>query len=124
MPTEDEDELRAKCLFPLLVTNLGQVVAALARVGACNEGRLWEMVGRACRGGLAVALGAARGRAGLRVHPGHAGDVGEITGDQGQHARRQEGDRSRGGRDGDSQDQRPGEAQVPDPTAHGLPSCL
>src|SRR5207302_9140802 len=47
VPTEDEDELRAKCLFPLLVTNLGQVVAALARVGACDEGRLWEMVGRA-----------------------------------------------------------------------------
>ncbi len=53
VPTEDEDELRAKCLFPLLVTNLGQVVAALARVGACDAGRLWEIVGRRCRGAYA-----------------------------------------------------------------------
>ena len=50
VPTEDEDELRAKCLFPLIVTNLGQVVAALARVGSCDAGRLWEIVGRRCRG--------------------------------------------------------------------------
>jgi siderophore synthetase component len=53
VPTEDEDELRAKCLFPLLVTNLGQVVAALARVGDCDAGRLWEIVGRRCRGAYA-----------------------------------------------------------------------
>jgi siderophore synthetase component len=53
VPTEDEDELRAKCLFPLLVTNLGQVVAALARAGACDAGRFWEIAGRHCRGAAA-----------------------------------------------------------------------
>ncbi|HEY2666034.1 MAG TPA: IucA/IucC family protein [Actinomycetota bacterium] len=50
VPTEDEEGLRAKCLFPLLVTNLGQVVAALSCAGACDAGRLWEIVGRHCRG--------------------------------------------------------------------------
>jgi siderophore synthetase component len=53
VPTEDEDELRAKFLFPFLVTNLGQVVAALVRVGGCDAGRLWELVGRGCHAAYA-----------------------------------------------------------------------
>ncbi|HMC09213.1 MAG TPA: IucA/IucC family protein [Actinomycetota bacterium] len=56
VPTEDEEELRAKFLFPLLVTNLGQVVAALERVSGCDAGRLWEIVGRGCRAAYAALL--------------------------------------------------------------------
>jgi staphyloferrin A synthase len=49
LPTEDEDELRAALCFPLVNTNLSQVVAALSRVSATNPGRLWALVARCCR---------------------------------------------------------------------------
>jgi staphyloferrin A synthase len=49
LPTEDEDELRAKLFFPLVNTNLGQVVAALARVAETDSRRLWRLVARCCR---------------------------------------------------------------------------
>lgn len=49
LPTEDEDELRAGLFFPLIGTNLGQVLAALAREGETDAGPLWELVARRCR---------------------------------------------------------------------------
>lgn len=49
LPTEDEDELRAKLFFPLVSTNLSQVVAALARAGGTAPERLWRLVARWCR---------------------------------------------------------------------------
>ncbi|MBV9144042.1 MAG: hypothetical protein JO115_24510 [Pseudonocardiales bacterium] len=49
LPTEDEDELRAALFFPLVGTNLSQVVAALARAGQTDSARLWRLVARWCR---------------------------------------------------------------------------
>jgi siderophore synthetase component len=49
LPTDDETELRGKFLFPLLETNLGQIVAALVQAGGCDEERLWRLVARCCR---------------------------------------------------------------------------
>ena len=49
LPTDDEDELRAALFFPLVDTNLSQVVAALARVGQIESARLWRLVARCCR---------------------------------------------------------------------------
>lgn len=49
LPTDDEDELRAALFFPLLDTNLGQVVAALARAGEIDASRLWQLVAQRCR---------------------------------------------------------------------------
>lgn len=49
LPTDDEDELRAALFFPLVDTNLSQVVAALARVGQTDSPRLWRLVVRCCR---------------------------------------------------------------------------
>ncbi len=49
LPTDDEDELRAGLFFPLVNNNLGQVVAALARVGETDAARLWRLVARCCR---------------------------------------------------------------------------
>jgi siderophore synthetase component len=49
LPTEDEDELRAAVFFPLVGTNLSQVVAVLARVGQADSSRLWRLVARCCR---------------------------------------------------------------------------
>jgi len=47
--TDDEDELRAALFFPLLDTNLGQLVGTLARVGRAEPARLWRLVARRCR---------------------------------------------------------------------------
>lgn len=47
--TDDDDELRAALFFPLVDTNLGQVVAALGRVGETEPTRLWRLVARCCR---------------------------------------------------------------------------
>jgi siderophore synthetase component len=49
LPTDDEDELRAALFFPLLDTNIGQFVAALARVGKIDTTRLWQLVAQRCR---------------------------------------------------------------------------
>jgi siderophore synthetase component len=49
LPTDDEDELRAGLFFPLVHTNLSQVVAALARAGDTEAPRLWRLVARCCR---------------------------------------------------------------------------
>jgi siderophore synthetase component len=49
LPTDDEDEFRAALFFPLLDTNLSQVVAALARVSQSDSSRLWGLVARCCR---------------------------------------------------------------------------
>jgi siderophore synthetase component len=49
LPTDDEDELRAALFFPLFDTNLGQVVAALARAGEIDASRLWQLVAQRCR---------------------------------------------------------------------------
>ncbi|HET9257751.1 MAG TPA: IucA/IucC family protein [Pseudonocardiaceae bacterium] len=49
VPTDDEDELRAALFFPLIETNLGQLVAALVRVSGTEPARLWELVARRCR---------------------------------------------------------------------------
>jgi siderophore synthetase component len=46
---EDEDELRTKLFFPLIDTNLTQVVAALVHVGQSDPGRLWQLVAQRCR---------------------------------------------------------------------------
>jgi siderophore synthetase component len=54
LPTDDEDELRTALFFPLLVTNLGQVVATLARVGDTELARLWRLVARYCRSAYAT----------------------------------------------------------------------
>lgn len=47
--TEDEDELRTRLFFPLVHTNLSPVVAALARAGDTDPGRLWWLVAQRCR---------------------------------------------------------------------------
>jgi siderophore synthetase component len=47
--TEDVEELRARLFFPLVQTNLGQVVATLARVGGSDPHRLWRLVAQRCR---------------------------------------------------------------------------
>jgi siderophore synthetase component len=47
--TEDVEELRARLFFPLVQTNLGQVVATLARVGGSDPQRLWRLVAQRCR---------------------------------------------------------------------------
>ncbi len=72
LPTDDEDELRAALFFPLIGTNLGQVVAALAEVGQTDSTRWWQLVARRCRAvyaGLtadpAIALQAGRDEAAL-----------------------------------------------------------
>lgn len=49
LPTDDEDEFRAALFFPLIDTNLSQVVAALARVSQTDSPRLWGLVARCCR---------------------------------------------------------------------------
>ncbi len=49
LPTDDEDELRAALFFPLVGTNLGQVVAALTEVGQTDSTRWWQLVARRCR---------------------------------------------------------------------------
>ncbi|MGH7750543.1 MAG: IucA/IucC family C-terminal-domain containing protein, partial [Candidatus Dormibacteria bacterium] len=49
LPTDDEVELRAALFFPLVGTNLGQVVAALARAGEIESTRLWRLVAQRCR---------------------------------------------------------------------------
>lgn len=49
LPTEDEDELRAALFFPLVGTNLSQVVAVLARVSQADAPRLWGLVARCAR---------------------------------------------------------------------------
>ncbi len=52
--TDDEDELRAALFFPLLDTNLGQLVGTLARVGQTEHDRLWRLVARCCRSAYAT----------------------------------------------------------------------
>jgi siderophore synthetase component len=52
--TDDEDELRAALFFPLLDTNLGQVVSTLARVGQMERTQLWQLVARCCRSAYAT----------------------------------------------------------------------
>jgi siderophore synthetase component len=54
LPTNDDDELRAALFFPLIGTNLGQVVAALARAGETEPTRLWRLVARRCRSAYAT----------------------------------------------------------------------
>lgn len=49
LSTDDEDELRAALFFPLLDTNLGQVVSTLARVSQIERARLWRLIARCCR---------------------------------------------------------------------------
>ncbi|MGH3830790.1 MAG: IucA/IucC family protein [Pseudonocardiaceae bacterium] len=72
LATEDEDQLRAALFFPLVGTNLSQVVAALARVGQTDGERLWRLVARCCRSAYAtltadpaIALQAGRDAAAL-----------------------------------------------------------
>ena len=73
-------------------------------------------------GGHCHPLG--RGRLGpLRVGPGHAGHVGQVTGDQRQDAGGQERQRTGRRRDRRSQDQRSGLDQVLDPATHRYASC-
>jgi siderophore synthetase component len=48
LPTDDEDELRAGLFFPLIGTNLGQVLSTLAREGEADVGSLWELVAQRC----------------------------------------------------------------------------
>ncbi|MGH3825720.1 MAG: IucA/IucC family protein [Pseudonocardiaceae bacterium] len=52
--TEDEDQLRAALFFPLVGTNLSQIVAALARVSQSDGERLWRLVARCCRSAYAT----------------------------------------------------------------------
>ncbi|MBV8996193.1 MAG: hypothetical protein JO287_21390 [Pseudonocardiales bacterium] len=52
--TDDEDELRAALFFPLLDTNLGQLVGTLARVGQIEHDQLWGLVARCCRSAYAA----------------------------------------------------------------------
>jgi siderophore synthetase component len=52
--TDDEHELRAALFFPLLETNLGQLVGTLARVGQTAQARLWRLVARYCRAAYAT----------------------------------------------------------------------
>jgi siderophore synthetase component len=47
--TEDEDELRTSLFFPLIHTNLSQIVAALARAADADPGPLWRLVAQRCR---------------------------------------------------------------------------
>ena len=47
--TDDDDELRAGLFFPLVSTNLSQVVAALGRVAEIDCARLWRSVARCCQ---------------------------------------------------------------------------
>lgn len=47
--TEDEDELRTSLFFPLIHTNLSQLVAALVRVADADPGSLWRLVAQRCR---------------------------------------------------------------------------
>ncbi|MGH3824945.1 MAG: IucA/IucC family protein [Pseudonocardiaceae bacterium] len=54
LSTDDDDGLRAALFFPLIDTNLGQVVAALARVGETEPTRLWRLVARCCRSAYAT----------------------------------------------------------------------
>jgi siderophore synthetase component len=54
LPMDDEDELRAALFFPLVDTNLGQIVAALARVGEIDATRLWWLVAQRCRSAYAT----------------------------------------------------------------------
>ncbi len=54
VPTDDEDELRAALFFPLIETNLGQVVNALARASGTEPARLWRLVARFCRSAYAT----------------------------------------------------------------------
>jgi staphyloferrin A synthase len=54
LPTDDEEELRAAVFFPLVHTNLSQVVAALARAGDSEVTRLWRLVARCCRAAYAT----------------------------------------------------------------------
>lgn len=54
LPTDDDDELRATLFFPLIGTNLGQVVAALANVGDTDSLQLWRLVSRCCRSAYAI----------------------------------------------------------------------
>jgi siderophore synthetase component len=49
LATEDEDELRAALFFPLVETNLGQLVSVIARVSGTEPARLWQLVARRCR---------------------------------------------------------------------------
>ncbi len=57
LPTDDDDELRAAVFFPLIDTNLSQVVAALARAGDTEVTRLWRLVARCCRAAYATLTG-------------------------------------------------------------------
>lgn len=54
LPTEDEDELRTSLFFPLIHTNLSQIVAALTRVAGLGPGRLWPLVAQRCRAAYAA----------------------------------------------------------------------
>ncbi|MGH3706876.1 MAG: IucA/IucC family protein [Pseudonocardiaceae bacterium] len=54
LPTDDEDELRAGLFFPLLITHLSQVVAALATAGGTEAPRLWRLVAQCCRAAYAT----------------------------------------------------------------------
>jgi siderophore synthetase component len=54
VPTDDEDELRAKFLFPLVETNLGQLVHALAAAGGCEPACLWGIVAGRARAAYAT----------------------------------------------------------------------
>lgn len=54
VPTDDEDELRAALFFPLIETNLGQLVSALARASGNEPARLWRLVARCCRSAYAT----------------------------------------------------------------------
>lgn len=49
LPTDDEDELRAGLFFPLVNTNLSQVVAALARAAQADPAQLWRLAAQCCR---------------------------------------------------------------------------
>jgi siderophore synthetase component len=48
LPTEDEEELRRRLLFPLFHNNFGQVVATLARVGDADPQQLWRLIAQRC----------------------------------------------------------------------------
>jgi siderophore synthetase component len=52
--TDDEDELRAGLFFPLVNTNLSQVVAALAIADETDSERLWRLVAQCCRSAYAT----------------------------------------------------------------------
>ncbi len=49
LPTEDEEDLRRRLLFPLVHNNLGPIVATLTHVGGADPQRLWRLIAQRCR---------------------------------------------------------------------------